>query len=61
MSTSEEYIARMQEIAARARDFQTNDASDPKEFSRSVVEDLRALADAISYLIKRDDNSKLHA
>ncbi len=51
----------MQEIAARARDFQTNDASDPKEFSRSVVEDLRALADAISYLIKRDDNSKLHA
>jgi len=50
-----EHLARVQEIATRARDFQANEASDPKAFSKSVVEDLGVLADAVSELIKRAD------
>jgi hypothetical protein len=48
-----ESLARVEEIASRARDFQVNEASDPKAFSKSVVEDLGVLADAVSELIKR--------
>lgn len=49
-----EHLARVQDIATRARAFQANEASDPtKAFSRSVVEDLGALAEAVAELIKR--------
>lgn len=52
MSELNMYLARIQDIAARARSFQANEGSDPKEFSRAVVEDLGTIADAIIELIK---------
>ena len=55
MSGLNGHLARVQDIAARARDFQANEPSDPKAFSRTVVEDLGALADALSELIKRTE------
>jgi hypothetical protein len=51
-----EHLARLQDIVARTRDFQINEASDPKAFSQSVVEDLGVLADAVSELIKRAES-----
>ena len=48
-----DHLARMQDIAARARDFRTDEGSNSKEFSRTVVEDLGALAEALSELIRR--------
>ena len=48
-----EHLARVQDIATRARTFQANEASDPKAFSKSVVEDLGALAEAVTELIER--------
>ncbi len=53
VSELNEHLARVQDIATRARAFQANEASDPKAFSKSVVEDLGALADAVTELIKR--------
>lgn len=53
MSELNEHLAQVQDIATRARDFQANEGSDPKTFSKTVVEDLGALADAVSELIKR--------
>lgn len=55
MSELSEHLARVQEIAARARDFQANEASDPKAFSKTVVGDLADLAEAVAELIKRAD------
>ena len=43
----------MQEIADRARDFQGHEGSDPKAFTKLVVEDLGDLAEAVAELIKR--------
>lgn len=51
MSELNMHLARIQDIAARARSFQANEGSDPREFSRTVVEDLGALADAVIELI----------
>lgn len=48
-----DHLARVEDVAARARDFQANEASDPKAFSRAVVEDLGVLAKAVAELIKR--------
>ncbi|WP_313539940.1 hypothetical protein [Leifsonia aquatica] len=56
MSQLNEHLARVQDIATRAQAFRANEASDPKEFSRAVVEDLGALAEAVSELIKRTTN-----
>lgn len=53
MSELNEHLARVEDIATRARDFQANEGSDPKAFSKAVVQDLGALADAVSELIKR--------
>lgn len=53
MSQLDEHLARMKDIETRARDFRANEASDPKAFSRSVVEDLGALAAAVGELIRR--------
>lgn len=53
MSELNEHLARVAEIAARARDFQANEGSDPKAFSKTVVQDLGVIADAVSELIKR--------
>lgn len=48
-----EHLARVQDIVTRTRNFQFNEASDPKAFSQSVVEDLGVLAEAVSELLKR--------
>lgn len=53
MSELNEHLARVAEIAARARDFQANEGPDPKAFSKTVVQDLGVIADAVSELIKR--------
>ncbi len=53
VSQFEEHLARIQDIAARAREFRANDASNPKTFSKTVVEDLGALAEAVADLIAR--------
>lgn len=53
MSELNEHLARVEDIATRARDFQTDEGSDPKAFSRTLVQDLGALADAVRELIKR--------
>ncbi|WP_448002732.1 hypothetical protein [Agromyces bauzanensis] len=53
MSEFHEHLSRVQDIATRARNFQADEASGMKAFSRSVVEDLGALADAVSELIRR--------
>ena len=52
VSELNEHLARVQDIAIRGRAFQANEASDPKAFSKSLVEDL-ALAEAVTELIKR--------
>ena len=56
MSELNEHLARVQDIAARARAFQANEGSDPKAFSKTVVEDLGALAETVSALIKRAES-----
>jgi hypothetical protein len=53
MSELNEHLDQVQDIAARARDFQANEASDPRAFSRAVVQDLGVLAAAVAELIKR--------
>ncbi|MBT2521820.1 hypothetical protein [Arthrobacter sp. ISL-28] len=53
MSELSGHLSRVQDIIARTRNFQVNEASDPKEFSRTIVEDVGALAEAVSELIKR--------
>ncbi|WP_157803030.1 hypothetical protein [Compostimonas suwonensis] len=53
MSDLNEHLARVQDVVARARDFRSDEGSNPKEFSRTVVEDLAVLADAVTELIKR--------
>lgn len=53
MSELNKHLERVQGIAARARAFEANQAADPKAFSRSLVEDLGALAEAVIELIKR--------
>ncbi|MBH0084344.1 hypothetical protein [Salinibacterium sp. SWN167] len=53
MSELDEHLARMSDISSRANSFKVNEASDPKAFSKTVVEDLGMLADAIGALIKR--------
>ena len=53
VSELNEHLARVHDIAARARAFQANEASAPKAFSKSLVEDLGALAEAVTELIKR--------
>lgn len=53
MSELKKLLAQVQDIAARTKDFQADEASDPKAFSKSVVEDLGTLAHAVSVLIKR--------
>lgn len=53
MSELDEHLARVQDIASRARDFQTTEASDPKAFSETVVADLATVAEAVTELIKR--------
>lgn len=53
VSELNEHLDRLQDIATRARAFQANEASDPKAFSKTVVEDLGALAEAVIRLIKR--------
>ena len=50
MSELDEHLVRVQEIATRTRAFQVNEGSDPKEFSKTVVEDIGALADAVTEL-----------
>lgn len=55
MSELKDHLARVQDIGARARDFQANEASDPKAFSKAVVTDLRVLAEAVAELIKRTE------
>lgn len=51
-----DHLDRVQDIAARASAFKDKEASNPKEFSKSVVEDLGVLAEAIAELIKRAEN-----
>lgn len=55
MSELSGHLSRVQEIIARTRNFQVNEASDSKEFSRTLVEDVGALAEAVSELIKRSE------
>ena len=52
MSELDEHLVRVQEIATRTRAFQVNEGSDPKEFSKTVVEDIGALADGVAELIR---------
>lgn len=56
MSELNELLARVQDIATRAHKFQGSEASDPKAFSRSLVEDVGALAEAVAELIKRAES-----
>lgn len=56
MRELDEHLARVQDIASRTRDFRMDEASDPKAFSKSVVDDLGVLAEAIAELIKRAEN-----
>lgn len=53
VSQLNEHLVRVQDIATRARDFRTSEASDPKAFSKTLVGDLAALAEAVAELIKR--------
>lgn len=53
VSDLNEHLSRVQDIADRASEFQANEASDPKAFSKAVVDDLGALAAAVSELIKK--------
>ncbi|WP_309615727.1 hypothetical protein [Salinibacterium sp.] len=53
MSELKESLAQVPDIAARTEDFQAHEASYPKAFSKSVVEDPGTLAHAVSVLIKR--------
>ena len=53
VSELNDYLDRVQDIAARGRGFRANEASDPKEFSKQVVADLSVLAEAVTELIKR--------
>lgn len=53
MSGLESYLVKVQDIAARASDFQAKEGSDPQAFSKTVVADLAVLAEAVSELIKR--------
>ncbi|MCE0485448.1 hypothetical protein [Ornithinimicrobium sediminis] len=53
MSELVEHLARVQAIADRARNFQSKEGSDPKAFSKTVVQDLGDLAEAVAELIRR--------
>ena len=53
MDSIDEHLNRLQDIATRAHNFQANEASSPKAFSKSVVEDLGALAEAVAELMRR--------
>lgn len=55
MTDLNEHLVQVQDIAARAYEFQTNEGSDPKAFSKRVVSDLAILAEAVAELIKRVD------
>ena len=54
MSELKDHLARVQDIADRARAFQAKEASDPKAFLATLVEDLGVLADAVSLIIQRE-------
>lgn len=56
MSELHEHLERVQDIARRASAVRDKEASDPKAFSKTVVEDLGVLAAAIAELIKRAEN-----
>lgn len=53
VSDLNEHLRRVQDIADRAGGFQASEASDPKAFSKQVVDDLGTLAAAVTELIKR--------
>lgn len=53
MSELNEHLARVEDIATRARGFQADEGSDPRAFSKALVQDLAALAEAVGELIKR--------
>ena len=53
VSNLNEHLSRVQDIADRRSEFQANEASDAKAFSKAVVDDLGALAAAVSELIKK--------
>ncbi|MBT2585377.1 hypothetical protein [Arthrobacter sp. ISL-95] len=55
MSELRGHLLQVQDIIARTRNFQVDEASDPKEFSKTIVEDVGALAEAVSELIKRSE------
>ncbi|QQD76372.1 hypothetical protein I8920_00920 [Curtobacterium sp. YC1] len=55
MTREQEQLARVQDIATRARQFDRNEPSDPKAFAATIVADLGELADAVAELIKRAD------
>lgn len=55
MSELNEHLSRVQDIATRTRAFRANEASDPKAFFKTVVEDLGVLAEAVSELIRRSE------
>lgn len=53
VSELRDHLARVQEIVDRARAFRSDEGADPKAFSRSVVEDLGDLAEAVAELLRR--------
>lgn len=55
MSRNQEQLARVQDIAARAQQFNRNEPSDPRAFAATIVADLGELAEAVAALIKRAD------
>lgn len=55
MSELDNHLRLVQDIAKRTRDFHPIESSNPKNFSKSLVEDLATLADAVSALIERVD------
>jgi len=55
MSNLDELLPKVQDIITRTNEFQLNDASDPKAFSKAVVGDLEVLAHAVAELIMRRD------
>lgn len=51
-----EHLARVEAIADRARNFRSKEGADPKEFSKTVLEDLGDLARAVAELIRRSQD-----
>jgi len=55
MNQIHEHLARVQDIATRARQLLADEPSDPKAFTAAIVEDLGDLAAAVAELIERVD------